>query len=877
MLSNEIRQSFLNFFKKNGHEIVRSSPLVPQNDPTLMFANSGMVQFKNVFTGLEKRDYTRATTAQKCIRAGGKHNDLENVGYTARHHTFFEMMGNFSFGDYFKENAIPFAWEFITKELGIDKEKLYVTIYHDDEDAYKLWKKLTGFADEKIIRIATSDNFWSMGDTGPCGPCSEIFYDHGEEHWGGPPGSPDEDGDRFIEIWNLVFMQYEQTATERLNLPKPSIDTGMGLERVAALMSGSNDNYKGDLLRYIVEEAANIAGVEPYGEYKFSMRVIADHIRACTFLMADGVLPSNEGRGYVLRRIMRRAMRHVHMIGYKDALMHQLVPLVVAKMGEAYPEIIQAAPLAVEILKMEETKFKQMLDRGLSLLEAETKSLGEGDKLAGEVAFKLYDTYGFPLDLTADVLKGKNLEVDNEGFEKSMAKQREEARKNWAGSGDCANEKIWFDVKEKVGATDFLGYSSDKVEGQITAIVKDGAVAESLKSGDKASIIVNQSPFYGESGGQIGDTGTITTENGDVFEVTDTQRKNDDMFVHIGVMKSGEIKTGDNVALEIDSERRREIRAHHSVAHLLQSALRNVLGLHVSQKGSAVTPDSLRFDFTHPKQVTKEELIKIEDEVNSYIRRNLPVVTQLMTPEMATEQGAIALFGEKYGDEVRVLKMGEGCDMVSIELCGGTHVARTGDIGYFKITSESSIASGVRRVEAKVAGAVHEYIKNMEQVLNSAAEVTKTPIVKVVERINSLMTDNKRLEKEIADLKKKLAMGGGNSGDSAFTPKDISGVKVISSVVNDINPKDLKGMVYDFRKSIGSGIVALIGTFEGKLSIIVGVTDDLTSKYNAADMVKAGAVAAGGSGGGGKADIAQAGGSDTSKANDALSAIETMI
>ncbi len=715
-----------------------------------------------------------------------------------------------------------------------------------------------------------------MGDTGPCGPCSEIFYDHGEKYWGGPPGSPEEDGDRFIEIWNLVFMQYEQTATERLNLPKPSIDTGMGLERVAALLAGSNDNYKGDILRYIVEEVANMAGVEPYGDFRFSLRVIADHIRACTFLIADGVLPSNEGRGYVLRRIMRRAMRHVHMIGYKDALMYQLVPLVIAKMGEAYPELIQAQALAVEILKMEEIKFKQMLDRGLSLLEAETKGLNEGDKLDGKVAFKLYDTYGFPLDLTADVLRQKNLEVDNDGFNSAMEKQKAEARKNWAGSGDTANEKVWFDVKEKVGATDFLGYSSTKVEGQITALVKDGKEVDEIKTGDKAVIVSNQTPFYGESGGQIGDIGTIITEAGAEFQVTDTQRKNDDMFIHIGVVKAGEIKVGENAVLEIDCDRRREIKAHHSVAHLLQSALRKVLGAHVSQKGSMVSADTLRFDFTHPKQVSKDELAQIEVEVNAWIRGNYPVTTKIMTPEMATKEGAIALFGEKYGDEVRVLKMGDDETVVSVELCGGTHVSRTGDIGYFKITSESSIASGVRRIEAKVAKSVHEHIKDMEEIVSQVADITKTPIIKIIERINGLVTENRRLEKEVAELKKKVAMGGGAGGNSIQT-KEISGVKVIAQVMHDVNPKDLKGMVYDLRKSIGSGVVALIGTNEGKLSIIVGVTDDLTSKYNAADMVKAGASAAGGNGGGGKADIAQAGGSDISKAPDALGAIEAMI
>ena len=879
---NEIRSTFLNYFNEHGHAIVDSGPLVPRNDPTLMFTNAGMVQFKNVFTGLEQRDYNRAVTSQKCVRAGGKHNDLDNVGYTARHHTFFEMLGNFSFGDYFKENAIELAWNLITKEFGLPADKLLVTVYHEDDEAFDLWKKIAGLSDSKIIRIPTSDNFWSMGETGPCGPCSEIFYDHGDHIWGGPPGSPEEDGDRFIEIWNLVFMQYEQlTKDERVDLPHPSIDTGMGLERIAAVLQGTHDNYETDLFRALIQNSVDLTGVDEVGDAKASHRVIADHLRSTSFLIADGVLPSSDGSGYVLRRIMRRAMRHARLLGSQDPIIYKMVPTLVREMGQAFPELVRAEALITETLKLEESRFGKTLSRGLQLLDDATDGMDKGDSLDGETAFKLYDTYGFPLDLTQDALRARSIEVDVDGFDTAMARQKAEARANWAGSGEAATDAIWFDVSEKVGATDFLGYDRERTEGAIVALIKDGVEVESLKAGDEASIILNQTPFYGESGGQIGDTGVMIAD-GIRFEVSDTVKKNHGMFVHMGKLVEGDVKIGDALELVVDHERRSAIRANHSATHLLHEALRETLGDHVAQKGSFVTPERLRFDFSHQKPVTDEEVSQVEEMVNEIVLQNGPVETRIMAVDDAIEAGAMALFGEKYGDEVRVVSMGEALrgdkagKTYSVELCGGTHVNRTGDVGLMTIVSESAVAAGVRRIEALTGKEARSYLQQQDGRVREAAGLLKVAPNDLVERLEALVADRRKLEKELADVRRKLAMGGSGSGGDAV--KDINGIKFLARVAEGISPKDLKGMVDQGKESIGSGVVVMIAVSEdGKVGVVVGVTDDLTDRFSAVDMVKVAAEALGGRGGGGRPDMAQAGGKDADKADDAIAAIEALL
>ncbi|MDP9196195.1 MAG: alanine--tRNA ligase [Pseudomonadota bacterium] len=880
--ANEIRSAFLNYFGRNGHEVVPSSPLVPRNDPTLMFTTAGMVQFKDIFTGKETRRYTRAATAQKCVRAGGKHNDLENVGRTARHHTFFEMLGNFSFGDYFKDEAITLAWNLITKEYGLAKDKLLVTVYHDDDQAFNIWKKLTGFSDDRIIRIPTSDNFWSMGDTGPCGPCSEIFYDHGPKIAGGPPGSADQDGDRYLEFWNLVFMQYEQRGPgDRVALPKPSIDTGMGLERLTAVLQGKHDNYDTDQIRAIIEAAADLVHDNPDGKHRISFRVMADHLRASCFLIADGVLPSNEGRGYVLRRIMRRAMRHAHLAGSREPLMYRLVPTLIQQMGGAYPELVRAQALITETLKLEETRFRQTLERGLKLLDEETGKLKAGQPLSGDVAFKLYDTFGFPLDLTEDVLKGQQRTVDHAAFDKAMERQRAEARKAWTGSGEAATEKVWFEIQDKVGATDFLGYATEKAEGQVTALVVKGQQVSEAKQGTEVMLVANQTPFYGESGGQVGDTGVITTVNGAVVRVTDTLKKLGTIHAHVGVVEKGTVKVGDAVTLEADGERRSDIRANHSATHLLHEALRRRLGEHVAQKGSLVAPDRLRFDFSHPKALLADDIRAIEADVNHHIRLNEEVLTRLMTPDQAIAEGAMALFGEKYGEEVRVVSMGAHDDdgHFSTELCGGTHVRRTGDIGSFKIISESAVAGGVRRLEALTGRGVLRYLDQQEDLLVQVAGVLKTTVAEAPARVTALLDERKKTERELSDLRRQMALSGGGSKVSAEKPtaKQVNGVNFLGRVLDGVSAKDLKPLADDMKKQIGSGVVALIAVDDGKASLVVGVTDDLTQRLSAVDLVKAGAETLGGKGGGGRPDMAQAGGPDGAKAQDALKAIEGKI
>jgi alanyl-tRNA synthetase len=879
--TKEIRSAFLDYFAKNGHEKVESSPLVPRNDPTLLFTNAGMVQFKNVFTGQEKRPYSRAVTTQKCVRAGGKHNDLENVGYTARHHTFFEMLGNFSFGDYFKDQAIELAWGLLTKEFGLPKEKLLVTVYHDDDEAADLWKKIAGLPEEKIIRIATSDNFWSMGDTGPCGPCSEIFFDHGEGIPGGPPGSPDEDGDRFIEIWNLVFMQFEQFADgHRENLPRPSIDTGMGLERVTAVLQGKHDNYDIDLMRHIIEASARVSGVDPDGEFKVSHRVIADHLRSSSFLVADGVLPSNEGRGYVLRRIMRRAMRHAHILGAKEPMVYKLVPTLVREMGEAFPELMRAESLITETLKLEETRFKETLDRGLKLLGDATAELGESAPLPGEVAFKLYDTYGFPLDLTKDILRGQSRDLDEAGFDAAMQKQKEAARAAWSGSGEAATDTLWFDLREKLGATEFLGYQTEAAEGKVQAIIRSGEEVASANSGEDVMVILNQTSFYGESGGQEGDHGTLSTVGGFRMTVTDTQKKQD-LFIHIGRIDAGELKTGDVVETHVENRRRSRLRAHHSATHLLHEALRQTLGDHVTQKGSLVAEDRLRFDFSHQKPMTETEIATVEKLVNDRIRLNADVAVHLTTPEEAIKAGAMALFGEKYGDEVRVVSMG-GADVnkganrsFSTELCGGTHVSRTGDIGFLKIIGETGLAAGVRRIEAVAGEAALDYVNVREKLLADAAATLKSAPQDLGSRIAGLLEERKRLERELADTRKKLVSGG--AGGATEAPEKIGDISFISRLLNDVPPKDLKPMADELKKNLKSGVIVLIANNEGKASIVVSVTNDLTASISAVDLVRAGSEALGGKGGGGRPDMAQAGGPDGSKGAEAVAAIRMLL
>lgn len=884
---NDIRSTFLTYFEKQGHQIVPSSPLVPRNDPTLMFVNSGMVQFKNRFTGVEKGDYQRATTAQKCVRAGGKHNDLDNVGYTARHHTFFEMLGNFSFGDYFKPEAIPFAYELITKGFDIPSERLYTTVYHTDDEAFELWKKV-GIPESRIIRIATSDNFWQMGPTGPCGPCTEIFFDHGPEVWGGPPGSPEEDGDRFIEIWNVVFMQNEQFEDGSMKaLDMQSIDTGMGLERIGALLQGKHDNYDTDLMRSLIEASADATSSDPDGPGKMHHRVIADHLRSTSFLIADGVMPSNDGRGYVLRRIMRRAMRHAHLLGAQDPVMHRLVPALVRQMGAAYPELGQAKALIEETLLGEETRFKQTLDRGLKLLDDELAGLAEDAALPGAAAFKLYDTYGFPLDLTQDALREKGRSVDTEGFDAAMAEQKAKARAAWSGSGEAADGAVWFDLAETHGATEFLGYDTEAAEGQVLALVRDGAVVDALKAGETGWVVTNQTPFYGESGGQVGDTGWLRRlENEDErATVTDTQKMGGGrVFAHHVTVDKGTLSRGDAVGLEVDHARRGTIRANHSATHLLHEALREALGDHVAQRGSLNAPDRLRFDFSHGKALTAEEIAQVERDVNAYIRQNAPVSTRIMTPDDAREIGAQALFGEKYGDEVRVVSMGrksgsgKGTDgaTYSLELCGGTHVKQTGDIGVFALTSESASSSGVRRIEAVTGQAAMDLLRGRDRVLSGIEGLLKASGASTVERVQALMDERRKLENEVASLRRELAMGGGGaqSGEEA---REINGVRFVAQVLTGVTGKDLPPLIDEHKARIGSGAVLLIADAGDKAAVAAGVTEDRTGAVSAVDLVRAAVAELGGKGGGGRPDMAQGGGKDVTNAEAAIKAAEAVI
>jgi alanyl-tRNA synthetase len=876
----DIRSTFLDYFRRQGHAVVDSSPLVPRNDPTLMFTNSGMVQFKNVFTGLEHRDYTRATTSQKCVRAGGKHNDLDNVGYTARHHTFFEMLGNFSFGDYFKSEAIPFAWELLTKDFDIPRDRLLVTVYHTDDEAAAIWKKVAGLPDDRIIRIPTDDNFWRMGPTGPCGPCTEIFFDHGDHIWGGPPGSKDEDGDRFIEIWNLVFMQNEQLEDGGLiDLPNQSIDTGMGLERIGALLQGKHDNYDTDLMRGLIEASANITDGDPDGHGKMHHRVIADHLRSTSFLIADGVMPSNEGRGYVLRRIMRRAMRHAHMLGAQDPVMHQLVPALVRAMGGHYAELKQAESLITETLKLEETRFRQTLDRGLKLLDTELGKLPDGATLPGDAAFRLYDTFGFPLDLTQDALREMGRAVDVKGFEAAMAEQKAKARASWAGSGEAADQTIWFELADKHGSTEFLGYDTETAEAQVLALVVDG---KSVETSDGAvQIVVNQTPFYAESGGQVGDSGYLRWDGGEA-QVHDT-KKMAGVFVHMATVTEGILKRGVPVKLEVGHERRRAIRANHSATHLLHEALRRSLGDHVAQRGSLNAPDRLRFDFSHGKGLEPTELSTVEAEVNAYIRQNAPVQTRIMTPDDARAIGAQALFGEKYGDEVRVVSMGHlagsgkgtESNTYSLELCGGTHVTRTGDIGAFVLLGDSASSSGVRRIEALTGEAALAHLRLQDARLNDVATVLKTPVAEIVDRVKGLAEERRELANEVARLKRDLAMGGG--GTAAVEVRDVGGVKFLAQVLTGVSGKDLPPMVDALKDKLGSGVVLLIADTGAKPAVAAGVTGDLTARLSAVDVLRAAVAALGGKGGGGRADLAQGGGADMSGVDAAIKAAEAVI
>ncbi|CCA93839.1 alanine--tRNA ligase [Novosphingobium sp. PP1Y] len=878
--TNEIRRSFLDYFASNGHEAVQSAPLVPYNDPTLMFVNAGMVPFKNVFTGLETRATPRATSSQKCVRAGGKHNDLDNVGYTARHHTFFEMLGNFSFGDYFKEQAITHAWTLLTKEWALPVEKLLVTVYHTDDEAFDLWKKIAGLPESKIIRIPTKDNFWAMGDDGPCGPCSEIFYDHGDHIWGGPPGSPEEDGDRFIEIWNLVFMQFEQAAGEIVgDLPKPSIDTGMGLERISAVMQGVHDNYDIDTFKALIAASEHLTGVAAEGDSRASHRVIADHLRSTSFLLADGVLPSNEGRGYVLRRIMRRAMRHAHLLGAKDPLMHRLVPALVAEMGQAYPELGRAQPLIEETLEREEVQFRRTLSNGLKLLDEATAEMGEGARLPGETAFKLYDTYGFPYDLTEDALRSRGISVDKDGFDAAMAQQKAAARAAWKGSGQTADNEVWFDIAEREGATEFTGYTSTSGEGRVVALVKDGKEVETASAGDEVIVLTNQTPFYGESGGQVGDAGTITGPGGLAIAIAETAKPLGRLHTMTGKVEAGQIKVGETVNLVVDVVRRDAIRANHSATHLLHAALRNRLGDHVTQKGSMVASDRLRFDFSHPKALEAEDIAAIEAEVNAEIRANDPVMTRLMTPDDAIAAGAMALFGEKYGDEVRVLSMGRsnGGKTYSVELCGGTHVNATGDIGVFRIVSESAVSSGVRRIEALTGEGARQWLVGREEALKNAAGILRTTPEDVEARVAALLDERKKLERELAEAKKALALGGGGAAAAGPADEEVDGVKFSGQVLEGLDPKELRGLLDQAKQRLGSGVAAIVAINEGKASIAVAVTDDLKDKASAVDLVRKGVEALGGKGGGGRPDMAQGGGPDGSKGADAIAAVKAAL
>ncbi len=870
----QIRKTFLDYFEKNGHTVVPSSSLVPDNDPTLMFTNSGMVQFKNIFTGAETRPYTRATTAQKSVRAGGKHNDLDSVGYDVRHHTFFEMLGNFSFGDYFKEEAILYAWEVVTKEFGIDKDKLAVTVFHTDDVARNLWKKISGLPDDRIIGIATKDNFWQMGDTGPCGYCSEIFYDHGPEVWGGLPGTKEEDGDRWIEIWNLVFDEFEDLPTgERINLKKRCIDTGMGLERITAILQGVHSNYEIDLFQNLISDLCKLAGTDKENKnLTSSYNVITDHLRSTAFLIADGVLPSNEGRGYVLRRIMRRAMRHIYMLGIHEPLLYKLLPSLQREMGEAYPELYRYEALIRETVKAEELRFGKTLSTGMRLLDCETENMTAGGMLSGKTAFKLYDTYGFPLDLTEDALKLKNIKVDVDGFNQAMEEQKQLARQNWAGSGDEGTERVWFDLKEKLGATDFLGYKTLKADCIVSGLVQNGAEVQEAKDGE-FYLIANQTPFYGECGGQVGDTGKITGKDFEI-EVIDAKRKLDDVFVHVCKMVKGRVQTGDIASFEVDGVRRKKICANHSVTHLVHRALREVLGDHVAQKGSLVSADRMRFDISHPKQITPDEIRKVEDMVNLSIRQNYHVNTVLMNKDDAFKTGAMALFGEKYGDEVRVVKMERDGFVYSEELCGGTHVCDTGDIGYFHILSESAVGAGIRRLECVTGAAAEDFEHRLEDKLHHISNLLKTNINDLEGRINNLMEEKKKLEQTILEMKKAMLAGASATKNEA---EDVGGVKFVGKIVKDAHPKELKSFVDEVAQSIHSGVIVLASDKDGKASVVVGVTKDLTDKYNAIDLVKVAAGVVGGNGGGGRPDMAQAGGSDPSKLNDAIEKVKSML
>ena len=885
----DIRREFLEFFAARDHEVVPSGPLVPHNDPTLLFTNAGMVQFKNVFTGAETRPYSRAVTSQKCVRAGGKHNDLENVGFTTRHHTFFEMLGNFSFGDYFKEEAIEAAWTLLTKDFGVDADRLLVTVYIDDDPAFELWQKIAGLSDDRVLRIDGPDNFWSMGETGPRGPCSEIFYDHGDHIPGGPPGSPDQEGDRFVEIWNLVFTQYDQvSAQERVDLKKPGIDTGMGLERIAAVLQGVHDNYEIDLFQGLIEASAEVSGQTATGAHANSHRVVADHLRSTCFLMADGVMPSNEGRGYVLRRIMRRAMRHAHIMGTSDPLMHRLVPALVDSMGAAFPELVRAQALITETLKLEEVRFRETLARGLSFLDEAVARAGGTGELPGDEAFKLYDTCGFPLDLTQDALRAKGMSVDTDGFDAAMERQRQSARAAWAGSGEEAEESVWFDIRDQFGATEFLGYETEVAEGRIDAIIVNGAPVDSAPEGTEVALIANQTPFYGQSGGQEGDTGMFAVAGGAEITIRDTKKKLADLHVHFGTVTRGELRTGEVAELRVDNSIRTKLRANHSATHLLHAALRADLGDHLTQKGSLVAADRLRFDVSHPKPITFGELARIEREVNSQVRANTPVRTLIMSPDEAVDQGAMALFGEKYGDEVRVISMGSGPeadladgsnadDFYSTELCGGTHVARTGDIGAFKIVAESAVAAGVRRIEALTGQAASDYAWQQENTVRAAAAALKSAPADLVDRVAALVDERKRLDRDLAQARKQLAMGGAGGGSTSGTAaKEIAGVRFDGRNVDGVSPRDLKAMVDDLKQS-GPGIYALVAASDGKASLVVGVTDDLTDRFSAVDLVRAGVEALGGKGGGGRPDMAQGGGPKTEAADAAITALEEAI
>ncbi len=879
---NDIRRTFVDYFTKEGHEPVASGPLVPRNDPTLMFTNSGMVQFKNVFTGVEKRAYKTAVTSQKCVRAGGKHNDLDNVGLTARHLTFFEMLGNFSFGDYFKERAIKMAWDLITNELSVPKDKLLVTVYHEDDDAFDLWRKIAGLPEDRIIRIATSDNFWSMGDTGPCGPSSEIFYDYGDDIWGGPPGSAEEDGDRFIEIWNLVFTQFDQQLDgSRLVLPHPCVDTGMGLERISALLQGTNNVFETDLFKVLVDGAAQVTGSSLNSDNLVSQRVIADHLRSMSFLIAEGVLPSNEGRGYVLRRIMRRAMRHATLLGANEPSIHKLMPVLAQEMGQAYPELVQGETMISETIRLEEARFLKTLTRGLQILNEEAAGLKEGDVLAGETAFKLYDTYGFPLDLTEDALRNRNVSVDHKGFNTAMAEQKALARSSWKGAGGAATDEVWFRIADKAGATEFLGYDTEASEGEIVALVKDGAEVETLSAGETGFVVFNQTPFYAQAGGQVGDTGSLNSDAA-TARVLDVSKQVGDVFAHQVEVTKGNLEAGLAMQLQVDKKRRTAIRANHSATHLLHEALRQVLGSHVVQKGSLVAPDRLRFDFSHTKSVGAAEIAKIEDLANRIIVQNSAVKTQLMGVDEAREAGAMALFGEKYGDEVRVVSMGEVAEGTeagktwSMELCGGTHVRRTGDIGLVSVVQESSVASGVRRIEALTGAEARAWLGAQGEQLKTIATALKSTPKDAAARVQALIEDRKKLETQLADARQKLALGDTNS--EANEAGDVGGVKFIGRVVKDLQPRDLRGLVDQSKKQIGSGVVAIVGTTEdGKAAVAVGVTSDLTEKLSAVDLVRAGSAALGGKGGGGRPDMAQAGGPDGAKAEEALQAIRRAL